>query len=104
MRELVHTRIVHRQIHLAGLHTPRQSGQSRQFRPLRDHPHLLPIPNAQLHGILGHSSEAAGQKPAARESFKSAIAIWEKLAASSANDEVVQTSLTWSKDRLARLK
>lgn len=59
---------------------------------------------AQLYGILGHTSEAAGQKPAAREAFKSAIAIWEKLAAAAANDEVVQTSLTWSKDRLARLK
>ena len=59
---------------------------------------------AQLYGILGHTSEAAGQKPAARDAFKSAIAIWEKLAAAAANDEVVQTSLTWSKDRLARLK
>ncbi|MFN7560982.1 MAG: protein kinase domain-containing protein [Prosthecobacter sp.] len=59
---------------------------------------------AQLYGILGHSSEAAGQKPAAREAFQSAITIWEKLAGASANDEVVQTSLTWSKDRLARLK
>lgn len=59
---------------------------------------------AQLHGILGHTSEAAGQKSTAREAFQSAVAIWEKLAAAPFNDEGVQTSLKWSKDRLARLK
>lgn len=59
---------------------------------------------AQLYGILGHTSESAGQKPAAREAFQRAVRIWEKLAAASSQDEGVQTSLTWSKDRLARLK
>jgi hypothetical protein len=59
---------------------------------------------AQLLGVLGHTSEAAGQKPAAKEAFKSAIAIWEKLAAVSATDDTVQTALTWSKERLAKLK
>ncbi|MBL9132684.1 MAG: protein kinase [Verrucomicrobiaceae bacterium] len=59
---------------------------------------------AQLLGVLGHTSEAAGQKPAAKEAFKSAVAIWEKLAAVSATDDTVQTALTWSKERLAKLK
>ncbi len=59
---------------------------------------------AQLYGSLGHTSEKAGKKTEAKAAFASAVAIWEKLAASITNDEAIQTGLTWSKGRLAKLK
>lgn len=59
---------------------------------------------AQLYGILGHASETANQKDLAKTSFTSATARWEKLAASNAGDETIQQGLTWSKNRLAKLK
>ncbi len=58
----------------------------------------------QLYGILGHTSESAGQKAAAKDAFAMAVAIWEQLSPVSAGDEVVQTALTWSKGRLAKIK
>jgi hypothetical protein len=59
---------------------------------------------AQLYGALGHTSESAGKKTDAKAAFANAVAIWEKLAAAIANDEAIQTGLTWSKGRLAKLK
>lgn len=59
---------------------------------------------AQLYGALGHTSESAGKKTEAKAAFANAVAIWEKLAAAIANDEAIQTGLTWSKGRLAKLK
>ncbi|HRH96524.1 MAG TPA: protein kinase [Prosthecobacter sp.] len=59
---------------------------------------------AQLYGSLGHTTEKAGNKTEARAAFSNAVAIWEKLAAAIANDEAIQTGLTWSKGRLAKLK
>ena len=59
---------------------------------------------AQLYGILGHSSETANQKDLAKTSFTSATARGEKLAAANAGDETIQQGLTWSKNRLAKLK
>lgn len=59
---------------------------------------------AQLYGVLGHSSETAGQKDLAKSSFTSASVRWEKLAAANAGDETIQQGLTWTKNRLAKLK
>lgn len=59
---------------------------------------------AQLLGILGHTSEKAGQKNEAKEAFRGALEIWEKLAAVPPEDEVVQTALAWCKERLTKLK
>jgi eukaryotic-like serine/threonine-protein kinase len=59
---------------------------------------------AHLYGVLGHASESSGQKDSARESFNSAAAQWEKLAAMDANDDTIQQGLTWTKDRLAKMK
>ena len=59
---------------------------------------------AQLYGSLGHTSESAGKKTEAKAAFANAVAIWEKLAAATSNDEAVQTGLTWSKGRLAKIK
>ncbi len=59
---------------------------------------------AQLYGALGHTSEAAGKKTEAKAAFANAVAIWEKLAVAIANDDAIQTGLTWSKGRLAKLK
>ena len=58
----------------------------------------------QLYGSLGHTSESAGKKTEAKAAFANAVAIWEKLAAATSNDEAVQTGLTWSKGRLAKIK
>jgi hypothetical protein len=59
---------------------------------------------AQLYGSLGHTSESAGKKTEAKAAFANAVAIWEKLAAATSNDEAVQNGLTWSKGRLAKIK
>lgn len=59
---------------------------------------------AQLYGTLGHTSEAAGKKTEAKEAFQKALVIWERLAPASPGDEVVQTALTWSKERLSKLR
>ncbi|MBE2287524.1 MAG: protein kinase [Prosthecobacter sp.] len=59
---------------------------------------------AQLYGALGHTSEGAGKKTEAKAAFTSAVAIWEQLAGAIANDEAIQSGLTWSKGRLAKLK
>ena len=59
---------------------------------------------AQLYGVLGHTSETANQKDLAKTSFTTAAAHWEKLAAANAGDETIQQALSWTKNRLAKLK
>ncbi len=59
---------------------------------------------AQMYGVLGHTSQTLGKKPEAKAAFGSAAKLWEKLAAVIPGDEVVQQGLTWSRDRLAKLK
>jgi len=59
---------------------------------------------AQAYGVLGHASETVGQKDLAKTSFTQAATRWEKLAAANASDETIQQALSWTKNRLAKLK
>lgn len=59
---------------------------------------------AQLYGVLGHSGEALKNSKLAKESFSKATAQWEKVKANHGDDEVIEQGLTWTKDRLAKLK
>lgn len=59
---------------------------------------------AQMYGVLGHTSQALSKKEDAKAAFRNASQRWEKLAAITPGDEVIQQGLNWAKDRLAKLK
>jgi tetratricopeptide (TPR) repeat protein len=59
---------------------------------------------AQLYGVLGHSGEVAHDAKLAKASFTKASKQWEELKATNGEDEVIQQGLSWSKDRLTKIK
>jgi tetratricopeptide (TPR) repeat protein len=59
---------------------------------------------AQIYGVLGHTSQVMTKKADAKTAFTQASQLWETLAALTPGDEVIQQGLTWTKDRLAKLK
>jgi tetratricopeptide (TPR) repeat protein len=59
---------------------------------------------AQLYGVLGHSGEVAHDSKLAKASFTKASQQWEQLKATNGEDETIQQGLSWSKDRLAKIK
>ena len=59
---------------------------------------------AQMYGVLGHTSQAAGKKTEAKAAFTQASQHWERLAALMPGDEVIQQGQSWTKERLAKLK
>lgn len=59
---------------------------------------------AQFYGVLGHAAESVGQKELAKTSFTTSATRWEKLLAANADDETIQQGLSWTKNRLAKLK
>jgi tetratricopeptide (TPR) repeat protein len=59
---------------------------------------------AQLYGILGHSGEVTKNSKLAKASFAKASEEWQKLKAAHGGDEVIEQGLTWTKDRLAKLR
>ncbi len=59
---------------------------------------------AKMYGVLGHTCQAMTKKADAKTAFTQAAQLWEKLAAVTPGDEVIQQGITWTKDRLAKLK
>ena len=59
---------------------------------------------AHLYGVLGQAAQAANQDTEAKEAFAAASVQWEKLAAITQDDPVIQQGMAWIKDRLAKLK
>jgi len=59
---------------------------------------------AQMYGVLGHTNQSLSKKTDAKDAFTKAALSWEKLAAVSPGDEVIQQGLVWTKDRLTKLK
>jgi len=59
---------------------------------------------AQLYGILGHSGEVARNSKLAKASFAKATEQWKKVKSQHGDDEIIQAGLTWTTDRLAKLK
>jgi tetratricopeptide (TPR) repeat protein len=59
---------------------------------------------ALLYGILGQASETAKQKELARKSFKTAEAQWIKLSEVDKTSDVIQQGLSWTRNRLQKLK
>ncbi|MCB1226709.1 MAG: protein kinase [Verrucomicrobiales bacterium] len=59
---------------------------------------------AQMYGVMGHSSQKAGQKDLAISSFTHANERWQRLSQAGQPDEIIQQGLNWSKDRLDKLK
>ncbi len=59
---------------------------------------------ALLYGILGQTSETAKQKELARTSFKTAETQWAKLSELDKSNEVIQQGLSWTRNRLLKLK
>jgi hypothetical protein len=59
---------------------------------------------AQMYGVLGHTCQTMTKKADARAAFTQAAELWEKLASMTPGDETIQHGLSWTKDRLAKLK
>lgn len=59
---------------------------------------------AQIYGILGRSGELSKNSKLAKASFAKASEQWAKLKARHGADETIQQGITWTKDRLAKLK
>lgn len=59
---------------------------------------------AQLYGVLGHSGEAAKDSKLAKASFSKASEQWTELKQKHGKDDVIEAGLTWSAERLGKLK
>lgn len=59
---------------------------------------------AQTYGILGHSGEAMKNSALAKISFTKAFEQWEKLKGLYGEGDVIHQGLTWTKDRLTKLR
>lgn len=59
---------------------------------------------AQLYGILGHSGEVAKDSKLAKAYFTKASEQWSALQTRHGTDETIEAGLTWSKERLGKLK
>ena len=59
---------------------------------------------AQVYGLMGHASEKAGMKEAAREALTKAAEQWGHLKEAGCEEEVVKQGLVWTEDRLKKLK
>ncbi len=59
---------------------------------------------AQVCGIMGHASQKAGMKEAARSAFTKAAEHWRHLVEAGRQDEVIKQGLAWTEDRLQKLK
>ena len=59
---------------------------------------------AQMYGVLGHTCQTMTNKADARAAFTQASELWEKLASMTPGDETIQHGLSWTKERLAKLK
>jgi len=59
---------------------------------------------AQMHGVLGHTLQTLKKTSEAKTAFTSAVQRWEKLSALIPGDDIIQQGLTWSKERLGKLK
>ena len=59
---------------------------------------------AQAYGIQGHAAQLAKNSVLARTAFAKASGQWEKVKTQHGDDEVIEAGLTWTKDRLAKLK
>ncbi len=59
---------------------------------------------AQMYGVLGHTHQSLKQTAEAKAAFTTALERWQKLAALVPGDETLQQGLTWTRERLAKLK
>ncbi len=59
---------------------------------------------AQLYGILGRSGEMTKNASLAKTSFTKASAQWEELKAKHGTDQTITEGLTWTQDRLKKMK
>lgn len=59
---------------------------------------------AQLYGIQGYAGEVTKNNKLARASFGKAAAQWEKIRSQHGSDDLVNAGISWTKDRLAKLK
>jgi eukaryotic-like serine/threonine-protein kinase len=59
---------------------------------------------AQMYGVLGHTSQTMSQVAEAKVAYQRAAEQWQKLALVLPADESVRNGLSWSKERLAKLK
>ncbi len=59
---------------------------------------------AQCLGLMGHASQKAGMKEAAKNAFTKAAGHWQNLVAAGQQDDVVKQGLAWTQDRLEKLK
>jgi serine/threonine protein kinase len=59
---------------------------------------------AQLYGILGHSGEVSKNTKLAKSSFSRASDEWKKLKAAHGSDDIIEQGLTWTTDRLAKIR
>ncbi len=59
---------------------------------------------AQMYGVLGHTHQSLKQTAEAKAAFTTALERWQKLAALMPGDETLQQGLTWTRERLAKLK
>ena len=59
---------------------------------------------AQMQGALGHIHQSLRQTAEAKNAFTAALEHWRKLAALVPGDPTIQQGLTWTRERLAKLK
>jgi serine/threonine protein kinase len=59
---------------------------------------------AQSYGVQGHLAEISRDTKLAKSSFSQASVLWEKLKSVHGEDEVIDQGISWTKDRLAKMK
>jgi hypothetical protein len=57
-----------------------------------------------MQGALGHIHQSLRQTAEAKNAFTAALEHWRKLAALVPGDPTIQQGLTWTRERLAKLK
>ncbi len=59
---------------------------------------------AQGYGVIGHLAEISHDTKMAKASFGQAAALWSKLKEAHGNDEVIEQGISWTSDRLAKIR
>lgn len=79
-------------------------------RPLKEGEKMGPerrdweVQLAQVCGLMGHASQKAGMKEAAKNAFTKAAEHWRGLMEAGRQDDVVKQGLAWTRDRLEKLQ
>jgi len=59
---------------------------------------------AQCQGLIGHGLEKTGKKAEAKAELAKALEAWKTLEAAGVTEDLVKQGVTWTQDRLAKIK